>query len=93
MKDGKGENREYADSVSQWIVFHNQFPNYNSNMITADLRVIMFHLNLFGRAKDLCKSIPTATLQSAAGVTYIVKALQKIDPILILLWCTMTLIL
>lgn len=79
--DGKGNQEDYASSVSLWTAFHNKLPDTNSNKIPDELRGIMLQSQLFGRARDLCKKIPDDTIQSSSGAEAIVKAVHKRDPL------------
>eukprot|EP00171_Calliarthron_tuberculosum_P022021 IDg22021t1 len=77
--DGKGSQDEYARSVSLWRKVHDMLPDTNANKIPAKLQGIMLQSQLFGRARDLCKSIPEKLLQSEQGVDEIVNAIHKRD--------------
>ena len=77
--DGKGNQEEYAKSVDLWDAFHNRLPDSNSHKITAELRGIMLQSQLYGRARDMCRSIPDSEIQSADGWKKIIQAIYKRD--------------
>ena len=81
--DGKGDQEEYVNAVRSWSSFHNKLPDSNSNKIPKSLRGIMLHSHLYGRAKDLCKEIPFAEIESDDGVDKICKAVYKQDALTI----------
>lgn len=51
----------------------------NSNKIPAELQGIVQHSQLFGRAKDLCKTISSEEMASIDGAQKIFKAVHKRD--------------
>lgn len=77
--DGKGNQDEYKRSITLWRSFHDKLPANNSNKIPIELRGIMLKSQLFGRARDLCTSIPDEDIASAEGVNKIVQKLYTRD--------------
>jgi len=77
--DGKGNQEEYANSVSLWCAFHDKLPSSNSSKIPKELQGIMLQSQLYGRAKDLVKIAEAEKIQSAEGVNAILKAMYKRD--------------
>lgn len=77
--DGRGDQAEYASAVKLWSRFHDMLPDANSNKVPVGLRGIMLQSNLFGRAKDLCKVLSDAEIQSDEGMNLIVRVLHKKD--------------
>jgi len=79
--DGRGNQDQYASAVALWKAFHNKLPDANSNKIPKDLQGIMLQSQLYGRARDLCKSIPDETIQSEDGSEAIVNKIHQRDPL------------
>lgn len=79
--DGKGDQEEYADSVSLWRAFHEKLPDNHGSKIPTELQGIMLQSQLFGRARDIVKLIDEKVIQSEEGVDAIVNALHKRDPL------------
>ena len=77
--DGKGSQEDYVSAVQSWSSFHNRLPTTNNSKIPIGLRGIMLHSHLYGRAKDICKNIPLAKIESNDGVDAICYALHKRD--------------
>lgn len=77
--NGKGNQEEYAKAVALWDAFHNKLPDYNSNKISIELRGIMLHSQLYGRAKDIRRLIADDDIQSGTGWKKIVEAVYKRD--------------
>lgn len=55
--DGHGDGKEFSDSVRKWNAFKDNLPVSNSNRIITANKGIVFQSHLYGRGKDLCKSI------------------------------------
>ena len=79
--DGRGNQDQYASAVALWKAFHDKLPDANSNKIPKDLQGIMLQSQLYGRARDLCKSIPDETIQSEDGSEAIVNKIYQRDPL------------
>ncbi len=80
--DGKGDQAQYASSVSLWKSFHEQSSCKQSKAkFRKDLQGIMLLSQLYGRALDVCKKIPDNVVQSVDGVKSIVQAVYKRDPL------------
>lgn len=79
--NARGSQEGYCDAVIQWKAFHDRLPESNSNKIPEDLQGIIFQSQLFKRAIDFCKKVPTATIQSAQDALAIAKAIHKVDPL------------
>ena len=77
--DGKGNQEEYATSVRLWNTFHDKFPDSNSNKIPVTLRRIMLQFQLYGRARDICKSVSDTDIQSDNDSKAIISAIYKRD--------------
>ena len=75
--DGKGNQEEYAKAVELWNAFHNKLTDSNSNKIPADLRGIMLQSQLYGRARDICRSITDTDIQSNTGWKSVVDAIYR----------------
>lgn len=77
--DGVGSQECYAHSVKQWCLFHDRLPDNNANRIAPNVRGIILEANLYGRAKDLCKSITAEQLGSDTGATHVMNCIYKRD--------------
>eukprot|EP00178_Gracilaria_changii_P001339 TRINITY_DN1187_c0_g1_i12.p1 TRINITY_DN1187_c0_g1~~TRINITY_DN1187_c0_g1_i12.p1 ORF type:complete len:348 (-),score=40.05 TRINITY_DN1187_c0_g1_i12:1053-2096(-) len=82
--DGKGNQEPYATAVRQWSALHGKLNDDNSNKIPEDLQGIMLQSQLYGRARDLCKSIPQDIIESKDGVQAIVGAVYKRDALAVI---------
>ena len=82
--DGKGDQDQYKNSVLLWKAFHDRLPEANSNKIPGELQGIALQSQLYGRALDLSKKIPSTTIQSIEGASQIVKAVYKRDPLAVI---------
>ena len=76
---GKGNQRDYVSAVKSWESFHNKLPRTKNCKIPEELCGIMLRSHLYGCAKDLCKDIPFAVIESEDGVEKICKELHKSD--------------
>jgi len=72
--DGEGNLDEYALAVSSWKQFHDALPMAHSNKIPANVQGIILRGNLYGRAWDMAKGIPSKVISGADGARAIVKA-------------------
>lgn len=81
--DGKGDQEPYKNAVLLWKAFHDKLPDTNSYKVPQDLQGIMLQSQLYGRALDLSKKIPTATLQSPEGVSAIISAVYRRDRLVV----------
>ena len=79
--DGVGNQEPYAHAVKQWSLFHDGLSDNNSNKINKQLRGIVLEGNLYGRAKDLAKSISPTELSSERGADLIVSTIHQRDPL------------
>ena len=79
--DGVGNQEPYAHAVKQWSLFHDGLADNNSNKINKQLRGIVLEGNLYGRAKDLAKSISPTKLSSERGADLIVSTIHQRDPL------------
>ena len=79
--DGVGNQESYAHSVKQWSMFHDGLAENNLNKIAKKLRGIVLEGNLYGRAKDLVKSIQPEELSSERGADLIVAKVHQRDPL------------
>lgn len=75
--DCKGNQEEYANAVELQRAFHDKLPDSNLNKIPAELRVIMPQYQLYGQARNICRSIADSEIQSGKGWKKIVEAFYK----------------
>ena len=78
-KDGKGSQEQYAEAVSLWKLCHDNLPQNTSGKIPEKLQGIVLKSQLYGRARDLARSVPQDVLVSGIGSRAVVDALQKRD--------------
>ncbi len=64
-------------------LFMIMLPENNNSKIPTALQGIMLQSQLYGRARDLCRMIPTDVIQSPEGANAIVNAVFKRDPLAI----------
>ena len=79
--DGKGSQEGYFDAVMLWKQFHDALMINNQNKIPPTLQGIVLQSQLYGRAKDIVKAIPTADITSMEGAVIIAKKIHKVDPL------------
>lgn len=79
--DGVGNQEEYHRSVMLWKKFHDALPDANGNKIPANLQGLMLQSQLYGRARDVCKSLSDADISSAEGAMKIVGTVFQRDPL------------
>ena len=77
--DGKGNQEGYYDAVNAWRDCHNRLQDSNNNKIPSELQGIMLPAQLYGRAKNLCRTIDKSIIQSSSGVDEILKIIYKRD--------------
>ena len=77
--DGKGSQEQYAEAVSLWKLYHDTLPDNTSGKIPKKLQGIVLKSQLYGRARDLARSVPQEMLVSDDGSQAIVDAVHKRD--------------
>lgn len=75
--DGRGNQQDSAEVVRSWRVFHNNLPDANSNKILTANRGELMQLHLYGRADDICKSIPDLNINRKNCVDAMANAIHQ----------------
>lgn len=82
--DGIGPQDRYAEAVQLWCCYHDMLPLNSTNRIAKKVRGILLKSQLFGRARDLVRSLDWSLIQSEEGAEHIVRAIHKSDPLTLL---------
>ena len=82
--DGHGPQDRYAESVAEWSMYHDLLPMGNANRYDKKIRGTILKSQLFGRPRDLVRSIAAEDLQSDMGVQHVVNAIYKRDTLTVL---------
>ena len=77
--DGKGSQDQYAEAFSLWKLYHGTLPDNTSGKIPKKLQGIVLKSQLYGRARDLARSVPQELMVSDNGSQTIVDAVHKRD--------------
>lgn len=77
--DGVGPQLRYAEAVAEWCKYHDRLPPASSNYTPKSVRGIVLKSQLFGRARDLVRSIDESLIDGDDGPQHIVDALHQRD--------------
>lgn len=75
----KREPGRIFNCFTLWSAFQDELPDNNSNKIPTALRGIMLFSQLYGCARDICKTISMDVIKSEDGVSETIKAIHKRD--------------
>lgn len=74
--NGLDDQTEFAESVHRWQASHANLPDGTSNKISLKNQGIVLLSHLYGQARDLCKPISYAIINSENGVETIIAAIH-----------------
>lgn len=77
--DGKGDQKEFSKAVKRWKAFHANLLDGSSNKIATLNEGIVLQSHLYGRARDLCKSISDDVINRMNDADVVVAAIYKRD--------------
>ena len=60
--DGVGSQEQYAERVREWCRYHDLLANNCANKIPHNVRGTLLKTQLFGRARDLVRSLDPALI-------------------------------
>ena len=82
--DGYGPQERYAEEVAAWCSYHDLIPETSRDHYPKNVRGILLKSQLFGRARDLVRTVTDADLQSEDGAKKVVAAIYKRDTLTVL---------
>ena len=77
--DGKGSQEQYAEAVELWKLYHDSLAEGTAGKIPKNLQGVVLKSQLYGRARDLARSVTQGELVSEDGSKAIVNAVFKRD--------------
>ena len=77
--DGKSSQDQYAEAVSLWKLYHDTLPNNTSGKIPKKFQGTVLKSQLYGRARDLARSVPQELMVFDNGSKAIVDVVYKRD--------------
>lgn len=82
--DGHGPQERDAEVVEVWSSQNDPLPDTNPNKFPKNVRGSILKSQLYGCARDVARRVKTEELQSVDGVSFVVDAIFKKDPLTVL---------
>lgn len=82
--DEIGPQDRYAEEVAEWLSYHDLLSDSNSNKLPKNVRGITLNSQLYGRVRDLVRSVPPGELECDEGTDHVVAAIYKRDRLTVL---------